>query len=924
MTVRLLKTFGGLSLVESDGSSALPEAAQRRLVLLALVVEAGDRGLPRDRAIAFLWPEVDDEHARRSLNQLRYTLRRELGADPLVGTLTLRPDSAVLSSDLERFRAAVAAGQVDTALSLHAAPFLDGVALGGSPELDEWADACRMETRRALTKLVEHAARDAHARGDTSRAELLWRRLVQLEPLAAPPAVGLMETLAASGNATGALVVAAEHEATVQRELGVAPDASVRAAASRVRARTAGGVTRPTPISSVPPALPAIPGLPAPGAPAHPPARLPARRVAITAALIAALVLVAFAARRNTRLPVPATATVAVLPFEVRGDAGYQYLGEGMVTLLSAKLDGAAVLRPTDARAVVSLARRQDGASSDPETAADIARQLGAGSFVLGDVVGAGGRLRLQAAAYRVGSALPVVRAGVEGEPSALFALVDSLAGILLEGLSDGAHPGNTRLAAGATSSLPALKAYLEGEQLFRTGQALAAFDAFGRAAALDSTFALASYWTSVAGWWADESDVLVHADRALRHADRVPERDRRLLVAWDSLLHGDTYEAERIYRAVIGVEPDNVAAWSQLGEVLFHYSPRRGAPLRNARPAFEKVIAFEPGQPSALIHLARIAAVDSQYARLDSIAEFFDRTDTVGEWRQEIQSLRSAARHDTAGLDRAAAILANAPDGRIWNQALFAWRVTLDPDVPRRLLAPLTSDARAPEVRAFGHVSLAYLALAAGRLDQVEAEFDRAAALDSVSAREHRALVLLLPFTNASEAQLVQMRDALVAWDVDRAPLFAASHSGGVHGDAHAVIRDYLVGGLSARLGDSAQAERRAARLERVRAAPDVQRYALAAAASVRAQVAIASGRLADAVTILENSLESETRITRAGASAFYIRSLERYLLAESLLGLGRGTKAAPWYRSFYDALFDAPFVAPAQNRLSELTTRP
>ena len=83
MAVQLLKTFGGLDLVGADGSPSLPESAQRRLVLLALAAEAGERGLPRDRAIAFLWPEADEEHARRSLNQLRYTLRREVGTDPL-------------------------------------------------------------------------------------------------------------------------------------------------------------------------------------------------------------------------------------------------------------------------------------------------------------------------------------------------------------------------------------------------------------------------------------------------------------------------------------------------------------------------------------------------------------------------------------------------------------------------------------------------------------------------------------------------------------------------------------------------------------------------------------------------------------------------------------------------------------------------
>ena len=148
--MHLLTTFGGLFLTRADGSPAVDDTAQRRLILLALAAEAGPRGLPRDRAIALLWPDADEERGRRSLNQLRYTLRRDLGADPLVGTLSLRPDPSELDSDLGRFRAALAAEDADTASRLHAGPFLDGVALGGSAELDEWAEGCRVESRRAL------------------------------------------------------------------------------------------------------------------------------------------------------------------------------------------------------------------------------------------------------------------------------------------------------------------------------------------------------------------------------------------------------------------------------------------------------------------------------------------------------------------------------------------------------------------------------------------------------------------------------------------------------------------------------------------------------------------------------------------------------------------------------------------------------
>ena len=328
----------------------------------------------------------------------------------------------------------------------------------------------------------------------------------------------------------------------------------------------------------------------------------------------------------------------------------------------------------------------------------------------------------------------------------------------------------------------------------------------------------------------------------------------------------------------------------------------------------------YEPGQPSALIHLARIAAVDKDYRLLDSITRHFDRTDSVGEWRQETHSIQAAVRNDSAGLARAATELADAPDGRILNQAIYAWRITLDPDAPRQLLEPLTSTTRPPEVRAFGYVSLAWLELTAGRLDRAREELARAATLDSVTAIEHGALMLLFPFVPATTEQLTAMREQVSRWTPDRTPNFAASRLGGVHDDAHLVLRDYLLGGLSARLGDGAEAERRAASLDRATGPADLVMYARAAAAGVRAQAAIAAGHLDQAATLLERSLAVQSRVARLGPSAFYPRGLERYHLAESLRALGREAEARQWYNSFYNSIFDAPFVAPAQRRLAEL----
>ncbi|HKP30509.1 MAG TPA: hypothetical protein VJU15_13940 [Gemmatimonadales bacterium] len=73
-----LRTFGGLWI---DSDQPLPPLGARRMALLALVASAGKRGLSRERVAGVLWGEAGEEHARHSLSQNLYTLRRETGCD---------------------------------------------------------------------------------------------------------------------------------------------------------------------------------------------------------------------------------------------------------------------------------------------------------------------------------------------------------------------------------------------------------------------------------------------------------------------------------------------------------------------------------------------------------------------------------------------------------------------------------------------------------------------------------------------------------------------------------------------------------------------------------------------------------------------------------------------------------------------------
>jgi serine/threonine-protein kinase len=141
---------------------------------------------------------------------------------------------------------------------------------------------------------------------------------------------------------------------------------------------------------------------------------------------------------------------IAVFPFSVRGAAEIGYLGEGMVDLLSTKLDGAGELRSVDARALLAAL---EGAAPDIQRARQVARKYGAGLVVLGNIVEVGGRLQLSASVYRTGDGAPITSAGVEGQTDGIFELVDDMAAQMLGDLRGG--PGARVRQIAASEVLP-------------------------------------------------------------------------------------------------------------------------------------------------------------------------------------------------------------------------------------------------------------------------------------------------------------------------------------------------------------------------------------------------------------------------------------------------------------------------------------
>jgi TolB-like protein len=171
-------------------------------------------------------------------------------------------------------------------------------------------------------------------------------------------------------------------------------------------------------------------------------------------------------------LPPASPTTVAVLPFSVSGGKDLGYLAEGMVTLLSTKLDGAAELRQVDPHSLLSFIKREGGWTPDPERGQQVAEHFGAGLYVLGSILDVSGRLHIEASIYDARKAADVAHATVEGDADRVLDLVDGLATELLAGRLTGPGERIARMSAMTTHSFPALKAFLEGETAFRAGRA--------------------------------------------------------------------------------------------------------------------------------------------------------------------------------------------------------------------------------------------------------------------------------------------------------------------------------------------------------------------------------------------------------------------------------------------------------------------
>jgi DNA-binding SARP family transcriptional activator len=629
----------------------------RRLALLAILAARGTRGISRERVLAILWPDSSEERGRHALSQTLYALRNDLGVEAVSAGPSLALDPAIISTDLDDFRAAIEARDWPRAAALYEGPFADGFTLADAPGFEEWVETERNRIARDGIAAMESAAHDAESTGDFRVALAFRRRLVTLEPLSTRHAIGYVQALLGVGDRTGAIEHARAHNEFTRRELDADPDPSLAALVNGIRH---------TPVRDDAPRTPE-PVLPL----STPPGSGRSRKAGVLAGLALLIVFLGGAAwysataRRDEPLPVLAVGQIRDLatPDTVRLGG---VLGDMLSTNL-ARVSRLEIIAPT--RLMQALPPEPDPGGRALTAAA---RQAGATEILEGEVTThpTGFRLDLRRVDIRRGR----LREGYTVIAADRFALIDSATAAVTRDLE--LRGPSSSVVEVTTRSPIAYRLYEEGLRAYFQVDAYAAARLFRAALAEDSTFALAAFYA----WKASlpERDSLGRIARRL--ASRAPDRERWLLLTQMAATYSDRLAlatADSLL-ARFPSDPDALIAANNARQHLHGYRPEivagferaflldsmtgpgalggarvadafdgmvAGYMLADSLAAAERTLrrwaAVQPEHASPHYHLAhvleftgRIRDADIEYARTDELSLTSANIVHIGVWK--------------------------------------------------------------------------------------------------------------------------------------------------------------------------------------------------------------------------------------------------------------------------------------------------
>ena len=568
---------------------------------------------------------------------------------------------------------------------------------------------------------------------------------------------------------------------------------------------------------------------------------------------------------------------IAVMPFAVSGPDA-EVWREGMMDLFSTNLDGVGGLRTIHTRTV--LARWREASldqSADLDEVLDAARATGARLALVGSAVAIGSEVRLRAELYDVERGTLVDEAGVEGPEDDMLSLIDRLSVDVVRQLLEEQQGGGVApirsLESLTTGSVPALRAYLEGEALYRRADFAGAARAFETAVAEDSLFAMAHHRLSAALGWggggAEESDR--HGRRARELSARLPRRDSILISTHDRALREGDAQAIDDLRALAERYPDDPEVWYWLGEAYNHIGEIGLVPVEDMGAAFETSIALDSAHVPAYIHAIESALSFHDMDKARTLLAGFER---YGQGVEDLDRMRFMVRF-TESVDGLNEALTAIDDEELFNLVINMDDAGVGTELLRdRLTEEALRRVDAGDAAVFGE-----------RLALIM----RASALDSRGKRAE--LGALLPRFSPVDQAFTVLEGRIHGLEEVGAPEMPPPDD----------LRSLVYGALMA-----SQTEDRAAFEERIAALRDRQPPEGWTAAAYEATMApILQGveawdRWHREGAAAAAELEAAHRAARRGGAATSLSPYLAFAALEALTELGRFEDALPYARSF------------------------
>ncbi len=566
-----LKLFGGAALVSAAGPLTGRAVQRRRLALAALLAVARDRGMSRDKLLAYLWPESDAERGRALLSDSVYRINQALEREAIVAVGDGLRLSAELPSDVAQFEDAIARGDPEAAVALYAGPFLDGFFVQESAELERWIEGERRRLGDEYAGALERLAERVEREGDWASAVRWWRRLAAHDPFSSRVALRLMQALERSGDRPAAIQHAGLHGRMLEQELGTRPDPEVTALARQL-------LTAPLqePPAATPPRPPgsgqaAIVSETAPvvAPPSPPPPTRPRRRwipIAAGAATVALASMVVFG-RLRTAQPAAAITTMAVLPFQnLSGDPDAEYLSDGITEEIGATLGRVEGLRVAAHTSAFSFkGRRVD--------VREVGKRLNVGAVLEGSVRKMGPRLRVTTSLVETTQGYQLWSETYERDFGDAFAVQQEIAHDVADRLRGTLGTPVTAVADSAAPDAESYDLYLKGRYAWHRRTA----------ADLRSAVDLLSQAVARAPSWARAHAGLADAYAVSGFYDYLPPKE-----AFPA--------AERTARRALELDPGLGAPHATLGYVHLYYEWRWDA----ADEEFRRAIELDPAYSTA------------------------------------------------------------------------------------------------------------------------------------------------------------------------------------------------------------------------------------------------------------------------------------------------------------------------------------